>query len=89
MNHEQLLASLQIYNDDDTSGVYFDSDLNGRYIDWSSSRKTHFATNGENGEEIGRHFEVRGEGDDIALLALDWTEIERLHRALTILLLSR
>lgn len=86
MNSKQLLASLGV-SDDDSDGVYFDGDSSGQYVDWSSSRRTYFAEDGESGKEVGRHFEI-GDGEHGITLGLDWAEIERLHKALTILLLN-
>lgn len=58
---------------EDIDGVYLGE---GRYIDWSSET------------DDGRRVEV-GEGPDAVQADWTWTEIERVQRALTLLLLSR
>lgn len=50
--------------------------LAGRYIDWSVS------------DDNSRRFEV-GDDNDAVSIELTWPEIERLQRALTLLLLER
>lgn len=62
--------------DEDEGGVSFED---GRYFDWSDSR-----------EGGGRSFEVGDERSmEAAAVDLTWSELERVQRALTRLLLTR
>ena len=69
----ELLLASLLVGDDDKDGIYFDED---RYFDWSGAR------------EDGRLVEL-GDVDGSANMEMTWSEIERLQRALTLLLLNR
>lgn len=73
----QLLMALMITGDDDI--VAFED---GTQIDWSVKLRD------ENGFEIGRSFDVF-DGTNTAVMDMQWDRIERLSRALIILLLNR
>lgn len=78
MTKEELLASLTATADRDA--IDFDpNDGAAPYIDWSSDH---------DGYENGRHFEFGADGEAV-MFGLTWAEIERLQRALTVLLLER
>lgn len=83
MNREQLLISLTAGREDIT-GVYYDGDLNGDYIEWSSQ----LHDEDDPDRVIGRMMEIH-DGTVHAQLEMTWDRIERLQRALTLLLLER
>lgn len=83
MNREQLLASLTAGHEDLT-GVYYDGDLTGVYIDWSSE----LHADDDPDRVIGRMMEIH-DGEVHAQMEMPWDRIERLQRALTLLLLER
>lgn len=86
MDREQLLASLAV-STSDIDGVYFDGEeTTTRYIDWSSVNHRY---NEPDQPIVGRTFDFVDEDGDLSQMHLEWEEIERMHHALTILLLQR
>ncbi len=74
MTRDELLASLTETADRDA--VCFDEGGGGRYIDWSIETAD------------GRSFTLDDGEGEAAAIELTWSEIERLHKALTVLLLE-
>lgn len=81
MNRDQLLASLAAGRED-VGGINFDDDT---YMDWST--ETHDPQDYDT--ITGRNFEIVDTDGDIVRLDMTWDRIERLQRALTLLLLER
>lgn len=77
MTRDELIASLTATAD--PGAIHFEGRNDGSYIDWSC----------KSADVDGRDFEF-GDGDgDCVQIGLSWAEIERVQRALTLLLLNR
>jgi hypothetical protein len=81
MTRQELLNSLTAGRED-VDGVTFDDET---YLDWST--KVHDPADYET--ITGRSFEVVDTDGDVVRLDMTWDRIERLQRALTLLLLER